>query len=80
MLAIYWDTVARWSMMRARRDATTLGEELYILQAADECAPPMPRDLAAKLLSKARLLETGAVHGMLPLHIGMHVRFFEHLD
>ena len=32
MIAIYWDTVARWTMMRARRDAAALGEVLCILQ------------------------------------------------
>ena len=32
MLAIYWETVGRWVMMRARRDALALKTPLFLLQ------------------------------------------------
>jgi hypothetical protein len=80
MIAIYWDTVARWTMMRARRDAESLGEVLYLLQAADESTPCMPRELAAKLMNKVNPADTGGMHGMLPVHIGMCVRLLDHVD
>ena len=35
MLAWYWDTVSRWMVLRARRDARTLREQLYVIQAVD---------------------------------------------
>ena len=80
MIAWFWDTVARWIMLRAKRDAGTLQEPLYLVQAADTCQPPMPADLAAKLLNQANPGDTGGIHGMLPLHIGMRIRLLEHLD
>ena len=80
MLAWFWDTVARWIMLRARRDAENLQEPLYLVQAADTCQPPMPADLAAKLMNQANPGDTGGIHGMLPLHIGMRIRLLEHLD
>ena len=80
MLAWYWDTVARWMMMRASRDARTLGQVLYLVQAADASSPQLPRDLAAKLLNQVNPGLTGGMHGMLPLHLGMRIRLLEHLD
>ncbi len=32
MIAIYWATVARWIMMRAKRVAAALGTPLFLLQ------------------------------------------------
>ena len=43
MIAIYWETVTRWIMMRAKRDAAALQTPLFLLQAADASSPPMPR-------------------------------------
>jgi len=78
MLAWFWDTVARWVTMRAKRDAATLNQLLYLVQAADASVPPM--DLAAKLMNKVNPGDTGGMHGILPLHIGMRVRLLDHLD
>jgi hypothetical protein len=80
MLAIYWETVTRWIMMRARRDAAAMRTPLFLLQAADASTPPMPVDVAAKLMNKAAPRETGGMHGLLPVHLGMRVRLLEALD
>ena len=80
MIAIYWETVSRWMMMRARRDAAALRTPLFLVQAADASAPPMPMDVAAKLMNKAAPRETGGMHGILPVHLGMRVRLLEALD
>jgi hypothetical protein len=80
MLAIYWETVTRWIVMRAKRDAAALRTPLFLLQAADASSPPMPVDIAAKLMNKAAPRETGGMHGLLPLHLGMRVRLLEALD
>ena len=80
MIAWFWDTVARWMMMRARRDAASLGRVLYLVQAADKSSPSLPVDLAAKLVNRVNPGDTGGIHGMLPLHVGMRIRLLEHLS
>ena len=80
MIACYWETVTRWIMMRATRDAAALRTPLYLVQAADTSSPPMPMASAAKLMTKASPKDTGGMHGMLPVHLGMRVRFLEALD
>ena len=80
MIAIYWETVARWMMMRATRDASTLGTPLFLIQAADETEPAMPVHVAKKLMNKANPKDTGSMHGMLAAHLGMRVRLLEALD
>ena len=80
MVAWYWDTVARWIMMRARRDATSLKQVLYLVQAADQSSPALSVELAAKLMNQANPGLTGGMHGMLPLHLGMRIRLLDHLD
>ena len=80
MIASYWDTVARWIRMRATRDAATLKTPMFLVQSADASTPPMPMADAAKLMNKASPRETGGMHGMLPVHLGMRVRFLEPLD
>ena len=67
-------------MMRATRDAASLRTPLYLVQAADVSSPPMPMASAAKLINKASPEDTGGMHGMLPVHLGMRVRFLEALD
>ena len=74
MLAIYWETAARWVMMRARRDAAALKTPLFLIQAADSADRHMPRDDCAKLVSQYNPYETGHMHGMLGVHLGMRVR------
>ena len=80
MIAIYWETVARWMMMRAKRDAAARKTPLFLIQAADESVPVMPPDIAKKLMNKAQPKDTGATHGMLAAHLGMRMRLLEALD
>ena len=80
MIACYWETVSRWIMMRAKRDADALETHLYLIQAADVSHPPMLMCTAAKLTSTAAPKDVGGMHGMLPVHLGMPVRFLEALD
>ena len=68
MIGIYWDTVARWMTMRARRDAESLQTPLFIVQSADASTPVMPAHMAAKLMNKANPKNTGGMHGILPVH------------
>ena len=66
--------------MRARRDAAALKTPLFLLQAADSASPPLPKDMANKLLNHFNPHDTGKMHGMMPLHLGMRVRLLVHLD
>ena len=77
MLAIYWETVGPWMAMRAQRDAHTLQTPLFCLQTADHASLPIGNDQAAKLLNHYNPLQTGGMHGMLLLHLGMRVRLTE---
>ena len=80
MLAWFWDTVARWIMLRAKRDAAALGHVLVLVQAADTSSPAMPADLAANLMNKVNPGDTGGMHSLLPVHVGMRIRLLEHLS
>jgi hypothetical protein len=80
MLGIFWETVGRWVMMRARRDAAVLQTPLFLLQAADTASPPLTREMTAKLLNHYNPHETGHMHGMFAAHLGMRVRFLAPLD
>ena len=40
----------------------------------------MPRDLSAKLLNVSNPKNTGGMHGLLPVHVGMSLRLLSHLD
>ena len=73
-MAMYWDALARWIPQRARRDARALGVPLVFLQAADECNT-IDRSAAQRLLNVPNIHKTGHMHGVLPAHIGMRVRF-----
>ena len=66
--------------MRAKRDALALRTPLYLIQAADRSEPRMPRDAAAKLMNHYNPHETGNMHGLLGVHLGMRVRLTEQLD
>jgi hypothetical protein len=80
MIGIYWATVARWTMMRPRRDALALGTPLFLIQSADTSKPSMPIAFAKKLMNVANPKDSGGMHGMLPLHIGMRIRLLDALD
>ena len=77
MLAMFWETCGPWMFMRAQRDAHALETPLFCLQAADQSSPPMETKDAAKLLNHYNPHETGGIHGMLLLHLGMRVRLTE---
>jgi len=79
MLAMFWETVGPWMAMRARRDAKALKTPLFLLQAADHATPAMPQEVAAKLMNQFNPSDTGGMHGMLHLHVGMHVRLTDSL-
>ena len=83
MIGIYWATVSRWMMMRAKRDAAAAAVPLYLVQAADrsvsEDGSRMPRDIAAKLLNTPNPKNTGMMHGMLLVHVGMRIRLLHHM-
>jgi len=79
MLAMFWETAAPWMMLRARRDARALKTPLFLLQAADQASPAMSQEMAAKLMNHFNPGETGSMHGMLPVHIGMRTRLTESL-
>ena len=80
MIGIYWATVARWMMMRAKRDAAALRTPLFLVQAADVSKPPMPLEVAKKLMNIANPKDNGGMHGMFALHVGMHIRLLDSLD
>jgi hypothetical protein len=73
-MAMYWNTIARWITRRARRDAHVLQVPLVYLQAADECQT-LDKEAYSRLLNVANIYNTGKVHGVLPAHVGMRVRF-----
>jgi len=77
MLGIYWETVAPWGLHRARHDARARQTPLFLLQAADHANPPLPKAVAAKLMNHYNPLETGGIHGMFAVHLGMLVRLTE---
>ena len=80
MIGIYWATVARWMLMRAKRDAAAFRTPLFLVQASDRAKPPMPVKDAKKLMNVANPKDSGGMHGMLALHIGMRIRLLEALD
>ena len=71
---MYWETLARWITRRARRDAHVLALPLVFLQAADECQT-LDAEVYSRLLNGANIYSTGRIHGVLPAHVGMRVRF-----
>ena len=80
MIAIYWATVARWIMMRAKRDAVALRTPLVLVQVADVSRPTMPVAEAKKFMNVVNPKDSGGMHGMLPLHVGMRIRLLDALD
>jgi len=77
MLAMFWETCGPWMSMRAQHDATALHTPLFCLQAADQGSPPMETTEAANSANFYNPHDTGGIHGMLLLHLGMRVRLTE---
>jgi len=73
-MSLYWETLSRWASRRGRRDAMEAGVPLVFLQAVDECNT-IDRDAALRLLNVPNPHNTGHIHGVLPAHVGMRVRF-----
>ena len=71
---MYWETLARWTPRRALRDSKVLEVPLVFLQAKDECQH-LDKDTYSRLLNVANIYNTGKIHGVLPVHVGMRVRF-----
>ena len=80
MIGIYWATVTRWMVMRAKRDAAALRTPLILVQAADVSKPTMPLAAAKKLMDVANPKDSDGMHGMLALHVGMRIRLLDALD
>ena len=74
-LAMYWEPLARWITKRARRDARMLEVPLVFLQAADQCQTITDNETYSRMLNVANIYKTGRIHGVLPAHVGMRVRF-----
>jgi len=79
MLALFSETCGPWMTMRARHDARALLTPLFCLQAADRSSPPMQIQDAARLLNHYNPHETGGIHGMFLLHLGMRIRLTDTL-
>jgi hypothetical protein len=74
MIAIHWETVARWINMRTKRDAKALRTPIYLVQAVDSSSPKMPQWKAGHLMNKVNPKRTGGMHGMCLIHLGMKIR------
>ena len=78
-LCMYWETLARWTSQRARRDARALGVPLVFLQAVDECNT-IDKAAALRLLNVPNMHNTGNIHGVFAAHVGMRSRFAIKVD
>ena len=79
MLGMFWETCGPWMAMRAKHDALALHTPLFCLQAADQTTPRMDKKDAAKLLNHYNPHETGGMHRMFQVHLGMKVRLTDSL-
>jgi len=80
---IAWQTVSRWMMARAKRDAKRAKQVLYVVPAIDVHSGTASRALnnavREALLRHPNAMETGKMMGMCPLHIGMRIRLSTNL-
>ena len=80
MLGMYWEMVARCIVSRTHADAKRLSTPLYYCQSADQRdAQWITPRITHQLLTTPNLHETGGLHGLLPLHLGMKVRLMYQL-
>jgi len=83
VIGIFWDMVARVIVERCLRDARILDVPLIFCQASDVRhqsqmygnSSTTARHVAHQLLTIPNIHNTGNLHGILPLHVGMRVRF-----
>ena len=83
VIGIFWDMVARVMVERSLRDAQNLDVPLIFCQACDVRHPSQmfgsnsstARHVTHQLLTVPNIHNTGNLHGILPLHVGMRVRF-----
>ena len=78
-MAWYWSTLVRWMSRRSMVDSRTMGVPLVFLQSKDEGVvggtPQETIEACKRLLNVPNPGETGHMHGVLPAHVGMEVRF-----
>eukprot|EP00959_Pyramimonas_sp_CCMP1952_P155534 3253795-Pyramimonas_sp.AAC.1 len=78
-MAWYWSTLSRWISRRSMIDSRAMGVPLVFLQSKDEgvaCSTPQETvDACKRLLNVPKPGDTGHMHGVLPAHVGMEVRF-----
>ena len=73
-MGIYWESLSRMISRRAVMDARKFGVPLLLAQCADECHD-MDRNVAFRFLNQMNPHNTGHMHGILPVHVGMRLRF-----
>jgi len=78
-IALYWETLARWMPLRARREARAMRVPLVCLQAYDQCNS-VDREAAKRLLNVPNIHNTGDMHGAFLCHRGMCVRLTKKLN
>ena len=87
-VGICWENIARSIVERAIRDAKRLDVPLIFCRACDQrpghqrwgSKSKTERDLVHQLLTTPNIHNTGHLHGILPLHEGMRVRFTSKLS
>ena len=53
---------------------------LVLVQVADVFRPTMPIVAAKQFMNVVNPKDSGGMHGMLPVHVGMRIRLLDHLD
>lgn len=72
-MGIYWESLSRMISRRAVIDAHKCGVPLLLVQCADECND-MDKNVAFRFLNQLNPHNTGHMHGILPVHVGMRLR------
>ncbi len=72
-MGIYWESLSRMISRRAVLGSRKFGVPLLLAQCADECSE-MGKDVAFRFLNQLNPHNTGHMHGILPVHIGMRLR------
>ena len=88
IVGIFWESIARSIVERATRDAKRLDVPFIFCRACDQrpahqrwgSRSKTERDLVHQLLTTPNIHNTSHLHGILPLHEGMRVRFTSKLS